>query len=89
MNDLDPDFMALFSTSAFSSSHELIEAIGLNILMPEATIDAKIFEPCGFSLNAIYQVRLLVCANCTTINWLFVKFFFFFIQRLIPFFFFL
>ncbi len=58
MNDLDPDFMALFSTSAFSSSDDLIETIGLNNLMPEATIDAKIFEPCGFSLNAIDKVVL-------------------------------
>lgn len=56
MNNLDPDFMALFSSDAFDSSDELVEAIGLNKLMPGAIIDAKIFEPCGFSLNAIDKV---------------------------------
>lgn len=57
MNDLDPDFMALFSTAAFSSSDDLVKTIGLSELMPKATIDAKIFEPCGFSLNAIDEVQ--------------------------------
>ena len=56
MNDLDPDFMALFSTVAFTSSEDLVEAIGLAELMPDAQIDAKIFDPCGFSLNAIDKV---------------------------------
>lgn len=56
MSDLDPDFMALFSTTAFSSPMELIKAVGLSELMPGAIIDAKIFEPCGFSLNAIDKV---------------------------------
>lgn len=56
MNNLDPDFMALFSTVAFSSSGDLIEAIGLTELMQGALIDAKIFDPCGFSLNAIDKV---------------------------------
>ena len=56
MNNLDPDFMALFSSDAFDSSDDLVETIGLNKLMPGATIDAKIFEPCGFSLNAIDKV---------------------------------
>ena len=56
MNDLDPNFMAQFSTVAFSSSEELIDSIGIGELMPGATIDAKIFDPCGFSLNAIDKV---------------------------------
>lgn len=59
MNELDPDFMALFSTIAFTSSDDLIETIGLSELMPGAIIDAKIFEPCGFSLNAINKVSLI------------------------------
>ena len=57
MNDLDPDFMALFSSVAFTSSSDLIEYVGLTKLMPGAIIDAKIFEPCGFSLNAIDKVN--------------------------------
>ena len=56
MSDLDPDIMALYSTSAYSSCKDLIDDTGLGQLMPEATIDAKIFEPCGFSLNGITKV---------------------------------
>ncbi len=56
MKDLDPDFMALFSTAAYSSSKHLIADLGLDELVDGAIIDAKIFEPCGFSLNAINKV---------------------------------
>lgn len=59
MNDLDPDFMALFSSVAFASAGELVDAIGITKLMPTAVIDAKIFEPCGFSLNAIDKVSAM------------------------------
>ena len=56
MNHLDPDFMALFSSAIFASSDDLVKYIGLAEVMPGAIIDAKIFEPCGFSLNAINKV---------------------------------
>ena len=56
MSDLNPEVMALYSTSAFSSSAELISETGLDQLLPGAILDAKIFEPCGFSLNAICKV---------------------------------
>lgn len=59
MSDLDPDFMALFSSVTFASAEDLVDAIGLAKLMPNAIIDAKIFEPCGFSLNAIDKVSEL------------------------------
>lgn len=63
MNDLDPEFMALFSTAIFTCPEDLIEAIRLREVMPGAIIDAKIFEPCGFSLNAIDKV-----AKCSRVK---------------------
>ena len=48
--------MSLFSTLAYSSAEELTKAVGLRDLFPEAMLDAKIFDPCGYSLNAIVKV---------------------------------
>ena len=56
MTDLDPKFMALFSTQAYSSSEELTRDVGLLDLIPGCVLDSKIFEPCGYSLNAIIKV---------------------------------
>ena len=56
MTELDPDFMALFSTQVYSSSVELMRDIGLFNLIPGSIVDSKIFEPCGYSLNAIVKV---------------------------------
>ncbi len=56
MSDLDPDVMSLYSTSAYDSCEELMKDSGLSQLLPGAIVDAKIFHPCGFSLNAIFGV---------------------------------
>ena len=56
MNDLNPEFMALFSTLAYTSSEDLIKDTGLGDLFSGAIVDGKVFEPCGFSLNAIHEV---------------------------------
>ena len=56
MTELDPKFMALFSTLAYSSSEVLTRDVGLLDLIPDCIVDSKIFEPCGYSLNAIVKV---------------------------------
>ena len=55
--------MSLFSLKGSSSVEELTRRVGLQDLMPGAILDAKIFDPCGYSLNAIVQVcvRVSVC----------------------------
>lgn len=58
MTDLNPDFMALFSTQAYSSSEELTRDLKISDVIPAITLDSKIFEPCGYSLNAIVKVSL-------------------------------
>jgi hypothetical protein len=52
--------MALFSTLAYSSSEELTRDVGLLDLIPGCVLDSKIFEPCGYSLNAIVKVYFVV-----------------------------
>ena len=61
MTDLNPDFMALFSTQVYSSSEELTRDLRLSDVIPGSTLDSKIFEPCGYSLNAIVKVSLSLC----------------------------
>lgn len=56
MTDLEPNFMALFSTEVYSSPEELVKDLGLMDIIPGSVIDSKIFEPCGYSLNAIVKV---------------------------------
>ena len=56
MTDLDPKFISIFSTEVYSSSEQLTKEVGLADLVPDAIIDSKIFEPCGYSLNAIVTV---------------------------------
>ena len=63
MTEMDPHLMSLFSTKAYSSAEELTRTVGLQDLVPGAILDAKIFDPCGYSLNAILQV------SCLKINW--------------------
>jgi S-adenosylmethionine decarboxylase len=55
MMDLDAAFMGQFSPDAYSSAAELSSAIGLTDLIPGAILDDKIFDPCGYSLNAIVK----------------------------------
>ena len=50
--------MALFSTQAYSSSEELTRDVGLLDLIPGCVVDSKIFDPCGYSLNAIVKVHV-------------------------------
>ena len=57
MMDLDPRILSLFSSQAYSSAGQLTRDSGLSDLIPGAVLDAKIFEPCGYSLNALVQVR--------------------------------
>ena len=56
MTELEPQLLGLFSLETFSSADELTVAVGLQQLMPGAVLDAKLFEPCGYSLNALLEV---------------------------------
>lgn len=59
MLDLDPEFMQQFSPTAYSSASDLTTSIGLRDLFPGAILDDKIFDPCGYSLNAIVKVGVV------------------------------
>ena len=56
MMDLDTKILSKFSGATYSSATKLTAAIGLRDLIPGAILDDKIFEPCGYSLNAIVKV---------------------------------
>lgn len=55
MSDLDPDVMSIFTNLVASSALEARKLSGIDKLMPTGTlIDDKLFEPCGYSMNAVF-----------------------------------
>ena len=64
MMDLDPHVLSQFSGSydvdVYSTARELTTAVGLSDLIPGAIMDDKLFEPCGYSLNAIVKASKLL-----------------------------
>jgi S-adenosylmethionine decarboxylase len=74
MLDLDPHILSKFSSDVYSSARELTIAVGLRDLIPGAILDDKIFEPCGYSLNAIVKASqlslLTVIQPATSCIWL-------------------
>ncbi len=58
MTDLDPDIMALYSSVAYPSGKLLMRDTGIDQIVPGAILDSKIFDPCGFSANAIIKVGI-------------------------------
>ncbi|EDV25145.1 uncharacterized protein TRIADDRAFT_56768 [Trichoplax adhaerens] len=49
---LDPSVMAKF-TIGEQSGEEIAKEMGIADLVPGATIDAKLFDPCGYSINGV------------------------------------
>ena len=56
MMDVDAGFLSQFSLEAYDSAEDLTAAVGLRDLIPGAILDDKIFDPIGYSLNAIVKV---------------------------------
>ena len=59
MMDLDTEMMTHFTRGQYTSADQLTTAVGLQDLIPGAILDDKIFEPCGYSLNAIVKVCII------------------------------
>lgn len=54
MSDLDADVMSVFTKQVSSSALEARKLSGIDKLMPSGTIiDDKLFDPCGYSMNAL------------------------------------
>jgi len=53
MTDLDPEVMSIFTKEVCSTSEECTEKSGIDKIFPNAIIDAFLFDPCGYSVNAI------------------------------------
>ncbi|XP_033112780.1 S-adenosylmethionine decarboxylase proenzyme-like [Anneissia japonica] len=53
MTDLDEDVMALFQKSSNLTATEVTKASGISELLPDCSIDATMFDPCGYSMNGL------------------------------------
>ncbi|XP_011402818.1 PREDICTED: S-adenosylmethionine decarboxylase proenzyme-like [Amphimedon queenslandica] len=65
MTEFDSELIGRFSKLSYESAEDLNKSTGLNDLIPGATIDSYIFEPCGFSLNAIVKEDMYFTIHVT------------------------
>ena len=56
MTELDPNVMRNFyKTDESQTARQVTEALGIADLMPGAVIDDFLFDPCGYSMNALLE----------------------------------
>jgi len=53
MTKLDMDVMKIFTKEYSSSAEEASKKSGIDKIFPNAILDAYLFDPCGYSVNAI------------------------------------
>lgn len=53
MTKLDPEVMKIFTKEVSSSAEEATKKSGIDTIFPNALLDAYLFDPCGYSVNAI------------------------------------
>jgi S-adenosylmethionine decarboxylase len=63
MTKLDPKIMDIFTQECSSSAEEATRKSKIDTIFPNAIIDAYLFEPCGYSVNAILPKVKLISFN--------------------------
>jgi S-adenosylmethionine decarboxylase len=53
MHDLHPDAMLMYTPEGGQTASDIVRLTGIDCLYPDMTIDAHLFAPYGYSLNAI------------------------------------
>jgi S-adenosylmethionine decarboxylase len=53
MTKLDPDVMKIFTKEVSSSAEDATKRSKIDTIFPNALLDAYLFDPCGYSVNAI------------------------------------
>jgi len=53
MHDLHPDAMLMYTPECGQTATDIVRLTGIDCLYPDMTIDAFLFDPFGYSLNAI------------------------------------
>ena len=56
MNNISSEARGLFLHKNYPSDQQMTECSGFHSIFPKAALDAKAFEPCGYSLNAVLEV---------------------------------
>ena len=55
MQDLDQKVMSIFTKQVCSSGKEATQKSGIDKIMPGMVIDDFLFDPCGYSMNALIK----------------------------------
>lgn len=53
MTKLDSDVMSIFTRDVSSSAEDATKRSGIDTIFPNALLDGFLFDPCGYSVNAI------------------------------------
>ncbi|XP_014672418.1 PREDICTED: S-adenosylmethionine decarboxylase proenzyme-like [Priapulus caudatus] len=55
MTKLDPEVMKMFTCEESSTAREITEKTGIGMLWPNMKIDDFLFDPCGYSMNGVFD----------------------------------
>ena len=53
MTELDPEVMRIFTREVSESAEDATHRSGIDTIFPNALLDGYLFDPCGYSVNAI------------------------------------
>lgn len=53
MTKLDPEVMKIFTREVSNSAEDATKRSKIDTLFPNAILDAYLFDPCGYSVNAV------------------------------------
>lgn len=74
MTKLDPEIMNIFTKEVCSNGEECSEKSGIDKIFPNAILDAYLFDPCGYSVNAIlpkghyFTIHITPEPNCSYVS---------------------
>jgi S-adenosylmethionine decarboxylase len=74
MTKLDPKVMDVFTKEACISGEECSKKSGIDKIFPNAILDAYLFDPCGYSVNAIlpkghyFTIHITPEPNCSYVS---------------------
>lgn len=71
MTKLDPEVMKIFTREVSSSAEEASRLSKIDTIFPNAILDAYLFDPCGYSVNAILPK---VFISSILLDWILVEF---------------
>jgi len=74
MTKLDPEIMKIFTKEYSTSAEDCAQKSGIDKIFPNAILDGFLFDPCGYSVNAIlpdghyFTIHITPEASCSYVS---------------------